>query len=465
MSDDARLEVLDSIYSDLVTLAGNIKKNSSSYPMGIIKQCFIKKSKTFEDGIGFGSEVMKSTARFYKLFANYSWLLENHEEAYKYFLKASEKTPTDFDIRRKAFEAWLSWKSSTLKNIDPKQISESDLAALLKESDSILLPLIEGNQVPIDIKINSLITRATLIESITGKVSQSIFDWKKVVDLSPKNVEALQKIVAYELSRKNLVDAKPYLLKLAPLTPSNLEVQRSLLEALYIQKDSEMAREWAKKFLDLQKSDPIVLSFAAWAFFESQDFTNSKKYALKSIKLDPKNVLAKSTMAKILLTEGDLAVAAKDETKAIGLYEKSLQYDPKQSTVLKKLGFLIYDTLQKTKGLSSKAKARDMQRASELLYRYLKIETPDSSILVTLVETSTISKQYKIGEFACSKHLKDFGLFPTPQSVIDCSIIFQKVGHTPKAKKLLEDALQEVRYTGSKSVFSDQLVKIVSLEK
>jgi tetratricopeptide (TPR) repeat protein len=461
LSDDARIETLEIILIDMQNLTRESQRSNSEHPKNLLKQCFTKKKESFESQVVMGSETLRSSPRYFKLLANYSLLVSRYEDAYKYFLRVSEKYPNDFDPRLKAFDAWLSWKSTVFRTLDPSILTESDLNKLLSESDSLLSPIINNNSTPTDIKVKSLSTRATLIESVTGKASQSVSDWKKIIELSPQNLEALQKVVAYELSRKNLAEAKPYLLKLGALTPRNIEVQRNLLEAFYQEQDFELAREWAKKFLLIQQSDSVVMSFASWAFFESQDLSNARKWATKALKGDSSNKIARKVLSRVFNQEGEKALSELQVTKAIGFFEKSLKTDPNQSPLLKRLAFLIYETTQKQKSLSSKAKSKDMKRVSELLSKYIDLEVPDSSILATLIEASLIAGSYQIGAKACQKHIDDFGLLPSHQTVLNCSEHLVSTNKTSEAKKLLEEALQTSKYSGNKSELSAALVKLV----
>ncbi len=446
--------------TDMFNLVSELESKSPKLPKNLLQQCLVKKRVSFEYGMQVSDEILKGQPQYHRTVAQFAQLLGRHELAFQNYQAIIEKNPTDFESRLKLFESWLSWKTNDLKRKSPKEITESQISFLISESDTLLKPLIEMKDTPTETKLAALRTRALLFETLTGDFTKALPDWRRIVELNPKNVEGLQKIVAFEMSRNNPSGARDSLLGLATINPQNIEVQRSLLQALYFQKDSELAREWSQRFLNIQESDPVVLSYSSWAFYESQNYEKAKQLAVKALKELPKDVLAKQIVSLCLLREAEKYLDSGQTALGMAKINDAIQTDPKNTQARGKLATLLFEQLEKEKNLTPQSKVKDYAKVTKLIVQILKDDPQSEYFYLILIESADKSKNIKIGAEACKNYSKNIGDLPSAEKVLQCARLYLSAKQPRQAKLLLNSATKNPAYAKKKEELMNLLLSI-----
>ena len=458
MPDPARLSLIDSLVADLRVISTDLRSKDHKVPPSFSKQCYDKKSQAFQALVRLASPSASNSANFNRSLGQYAEITREPDRAFTAYLRASERDPKDYSSRWKAFRNWMSWQESELTRKGTQHFTPADLDAFMAKASEILQPLIDNQNAPIELKTMALETRARTMESLFAATVRAQADWRRVVDLDPKNKQALVKVAMYEFNAKKYTDARKYLALLAPLMPENAQIQSRLIE---LQLDADEAINALKSARDALKNHPsdsrLHALFAAALVLNSQIDEGRKENSI-ALKLNPKEPAARKTQSKILEAEGDVHLKSLQPSAALQSFHESFKFDSENVNLRKKMAALLYDHQREAHFEPQNIARKDLDTAVSLVKPLINDPKMDAETLRIWIAAAAKSSRPAEGVPACEKHLADFGSLPGVSLVIDCAKSYKAAKRHDDAKKILKSAIENPKYSSSKSELSQAIV-------
>jgi tetratricopeptide (TPR) repeat protein len=445
ISDGLIVDSLENLLVDIESLHSEFKKPKHLSNDELVR-CLGVKVKTFANLKKKVSTKELGTFR-YNMVVGKAWLItKENSEALACFNRALETTPApgDFDALNLSFEAWSRIQKEKFSDKNLSKVGVETFENFRQVSESYLARLLGHPRTPKTLKIQLLNDHIHFFER-SGRGAETIVDNKRILEIDPGNIAALDRIAKYEIARGRQKEAKAALEKRVDLRPKSAQAYLSLIEILLDEEDYPKAlfisTQAAKTFPKV--ADLLALHAAALvANGQNPEAIRINDAVLKN---NPTNKRARGTQSFILELEGDSSRKQGLPGKALSEYAKALKLAPDALRLRIKMGLMLYDFRFDSKFQPELLSKKDMDEAVRLLAPAVAKSEVKSEYLLVFAGAASHSSSPAGGAKACDRYRSEYGPLPTAKALMDCSNIYAAAQRSELAKDLMAQSLRKAK--------------------
>ena len=133
-----------------------------------------------------------------------------------------------------------------------------------------------------------------------GKVEKAVSTMEKIIELNPKNADALNFIgYTYALQNKDLDKAEKLILEALKLKPGEGYIEDSLGWLYFVKGDLKNAKIWLEKASKLKPKEPVILEHLADLYVKEGELLKAQELYQRVMEFDPDPKTLKSIQEKL----------------------------------------------------------------------------------------------------------------------------------------------------------------------
>jgi len=249
MGDSDRLLGVESLHNDILELV-SVPDRYQGKPKSFWQECLNQKVAALNKHIAHSSDRLRDNPDFHVLISSNFEMRGEYGRAYYHGMQAIKKLPKDYNLRLRVFHVWLMSqkilidveKSRNQSGRTKDMVALGDEKEFQKQVDYFLGTIIRDRQADRTDQVAAYRVRAAYYESI-ARIIDAAEDWEKITELDLKDVSALKKIAAFELSRGRKTAARKILEKVLRIIPSDLGANKKLIELYIDRREVERAKQ------------------------------------------------------------------------------------------------------------------------------------------------------------------------------------------------------------------------------
>lgn len=445
-----RLDALNSLGDDLLNLHDIQKsKKLSGDALRRLLKCVEQKQKAFDIHESSLTEGGKAQLLFHIASAKLAYSKEDYAESTLRLKTALDLKPEDFRILVEYFDSWRKWRKHILEK---ENLNIIEVESFKKDVRNILQKVLTHPNATTKARIEA---HFALHDDflVFKQEAPAMEELRSVLELDPKNEIALSRLINFEIRRGRPKIAKAYLETLLKTHEPSPDTFTKLLDIELYQEAYEDALSTSQDALKLFPQNSAVQALRASALAMNNQIREAEKILSKFSQSDRALPQYKEAQSRILEKSGDESRKMDLPGKALSEYKRGLDLSPERLGLRIKMADLIY-TYRSEKNFEPPAVAlEEMTEVTRLLSPALQSEPRREDVVLLYLEASPRSKNPAQALSLCKDLEIENKGFPTANSVINCAKIYLLQKSKGDAKRLLESALFESRF----SAFKDRL--------
>jgi tetratricopeptide (TPR) repeat protein len=371
---------------------------------------------------------------------------QDYGEAHDYFKAASEVRHSDFKALMQYFFVWRLWRAQTLNQ---RGVNLIEVDSYKKEAADILKKIISHPNATQSAQIEAHMALYNDLIRLDQE-APAMEELKAVVAIDPRNKEALDRLSAFEIKRGRPMAARAFLEDLKKSTSLSREYVAKLVEIQLLQDSLPEALVTTEEGLKKFPNDFELLALKASALAMNGRLEEARNLNDKLLKKDPKNQRVFDSQSRVLEKEGDLSRSQGFPGKALAEYKSGLDLSPARLSLRIKMASLIFDYRRDQDFKPKAVTQKDMNEVVRLLLPTLEADPPREDVLLLFLQSAKRSDTSSQALPICSKMESPPKGFPTVNAVLDCSEIYMMNGQENTAKRILEAAVFNPKFSSSK---------------